>query len=392
MNIEIPSQLSDSELIAEVAMLATSERRTTAELVAHLAELEARHLHLRAGYPSLFVYCTEVLRLSEGGAYNRIEAAQTARRFPVVLDMLVQGALNLGTLRLLGPCLTDENHERLLAAASGKSKREVEKMLAGLFPRPDVADLVRKLPSRASTGPLMPGGAPGVATELSTPGADSAAPSPIGPTSPQWGGMPLSEHSIAAEHRPAPAQRYAVTAPLSADRYQFRFTGSADMHERFRRAQDLLRHAVPNGDASEIFDRALIALVADLERRKFGASQRTPRATGDSRGGSSAEGDGRTIHGRTIRAAVKRAVWDRDGGRCAYAADSGHRCDATAFLEFHHVIPYARGGPSTMANIQLRCRAHNGYEAELDFGRRELVPGRVEKQGEERIERRKAVS
>ena len=89
----------------EVAQLARSERRTTVALIAHLAELDARRLYLRAGYPSLFVYCTQVLRLSEGGAYNRIEAARLARRFPAALDLLAQGLLNLGTLRLLGCAL-----------------------------------------------------------------------------------------------------------------------------------------------------------------------------------------------------------------------------------------------------------------------------------------------
>ena len=40
----------------------------------------------------------------------------------------------------------------------------------------------------------------------------------------------------------------------------------------------------------------------------------------------------------------------------------------TAFLEFHHLEPYAVGGESTVENIQLRCRAHNRYEAQLFFG------------------------
>jgi HNH endonuclease len=66
-------------------------------------------------------------------------------------------------------------------------------------------------------------------------------------------------------------------------------------------------------------------------------------------------------------AAVRRVVWDRDGGRCAFVGTHG-RCTETGFLEFHHVEPFAAGGAPTSQNIQLRCRAHNAYEAELFFG------------------------
>jgi len=64
---------------------------------------------------------------------------------------------------------------------------------------------------------------------------------------------------------------------------------------------------------------------------------------------------------------VRRAVFRRDEGRCAFVGAEG-RCTATAFLEFHHVVPYARGGAATVGNIQLRCRAHNQHEAEQAFG------------------------
>lgn len=118
---------------------------------------------------------------------------------------------------------------------------------------------------------------------------------------------------------------------------------------------DLLRHAVPNGDPAEIFDRALTLLIERLETAKLGRARR-PRASKPVWSAS-----------RRIPVAVRRAVWERDAGRCAFVGGSG-RCTERAFLEFHHVVPYARGGPATTANIQLRCRAHNQYEAEKDFG------------------------
>src|SRR5262245_35833810 len=86
---------------------------------------------------------------------------------------------------------------------------------------------------------------------------------------------------------------------------------------------------------------------------------------------------------RHIPAKVKREVWLRDGGRCAFVGRNGRRCTERAFLEFHHEEPYAIGGEPTVANISLRCRAHNVYESELVFGpgvgRSELAPGRVQR-------------
>jgi hypothetical protein len=66
---------------------------------------------------------------------------------------------------------------------------------------------------------------------------------------------------------------------------------------------------------------------------------------------------------------VRREVTARDAGRCRFVSPDGHRCEETRFLEFHHLVPYARGGRATVENIQLRCRAHNGYEVDLFFGR-----------------------
>jgi hypothetical protein len=123
--IGIPSQLSDHDLVAAVNSLARCEREATASLLAHLAEVDARRLYLAAGFSSLFTYCCTVLHLSEPAAYNRIEAARAARKFPIVLPMLSDGALSLATVRLLSSHLTAQNHKDLLAAAAGKSKREV---------------------------------------------------------------------------------------------------------------------------------------------------------------------------------------------------------------------------------------------------------------------------
>src|SRR4029450_10797801 len=106
----VASGLSDHDLLDRIAALAGRERETSAELVAHLAALEARpSLYAARGYGSLLSYCTQVLRLSEDAACNRIDAARVARRFPMVLERLASGELVA-------------DHASLVASASHRRK------------------------------------------------------------------------------------------------------------------------------------------------------------------------------------------------------------------------------------------------------------------------------
>ena len=334
--IELAVPLSDAELTAEMMRLARAERESTAALIAHLAEFEDRGLHLAAGFPSLFMYCTEVLRLSEHETYNRIEVARLGRKFPRVLVLVREGALNLTTARLLSPHLSAENQERLLAEASHKSKRQVEEIIVRYAPRPDVPSSVRK---------------------VSAPSCAPASSSAIG-SGPPTPATPAVVQAVAPEPGPPlrvdAARRRELVRPLAPDRYEIRFTAAAETCEKLRIARDLLRHAVPDGDIAEVFDRALTVLLAELARKKFAATPR-PRSNQDSQG-------------RHIPASVKRAIWLRDGGRCAFVGKAARRCETRGFLEFHHVRPYGVGGLATTDNIEIRCRAHNVYEADLFYG------------------------
>jgi hypothetical protein len=322
------SHLSDADLIAQVKRLAARERDAMAQLIAHLAELEARDLHLKAGYGSLFAYCRGALALSEHETYNRIEAARAGRRFPVILDLLADGSVNLTTVRLLAPHLTADNHRAALDSARGKTKREVEEIVARLSPRPDAPSSIRKHPT---TRPAEP-----------APAAQPIAPEPV--------------HVPA---RPPVASHPSTTTPLAPDRYRLQLTIGGGTLEKLRLAKDMLSHAVPSGDDAAILDRALTALLADLAKQKFAATDK-PHASGGTAPGS-----------RHIPAEVKRAVWLRDVGRCAFVGAGERRCDERRFVEFHHVHPYAAGGEATIENIELRCRRHNDYEARVYFARGE---------------------
>jgi hypothetical protein len=318
-NLESTTILTDHDLVARVRALARDERRATAQLIAALAEFERRQLYLSQSCASLFTYCTDVLHFSAHAAYTRIEVARTALRFPVVLERLEDGSVTLTTIRRLGPVLSARNYRELLAAATHKKKADVELLVATLRPRPDAKTIVRKLPPPRTPGPA-----------------------------PQHGD--LSPSASRSTSHPPP-----VISALASERYRIQFTASRAMHDKLRLVQALIRHRIPTADPAAIFERGLDLLLVDLSRTKFAAAvhPRTRPPTG--------------VGSRHISAAVKREVWQRDAGQCAFEGTEG-RCSERGFLEFHHVVPFASGGAATAANIQLRCRAHNAYEASQVFG------------------------
>jgi len=336
----LASRLSDHDLLARVGVLAGKEREASAELVAHLAALDARpSLFAAEGHGSLFTYCTQVLRLSEDATCNRIQAARAARRFPLMLDLLSSGAMSLTSVRILAPCLTPENHEAVLARASGRSRREIEALVAELAPRPDVASSIRKLPAAANASPAV-----------------SVAASQLLGSTPSPAELAL----------PATARR-PIIETTSPERYRVQFTLGKEGHDHLRRLQDLLRREIPGGDPAVIVERALALLLEKVEKAKFSATKR-PKRDRPIRPG--ADKSTPLAPSRVIPNHVQRAAWARDGGRCGYVGQNGQRCAERTFLEFHHIVPYALGGLATVENISLRCRRHNQYEGELVFGRR----------------------
>jgi len=321
--------VSDRDLLAMVHQFASDERRATARLIASLAELDARRLYLGQGCSSLFTYCTQVLHLSEHAAYLRIEAARAARTYPVLLEQLDTGEITLTAVSLLAPHLTPDNHQQLVEAARYKSKREVEQLVATVRPQPPVASAIRKLPQPVRQ-----------AMSDVTPAATIAA----------------SSASDEGPVRTVPATKPAILKPLDAERYKVQFTVNRDTFERLQRVQDLMRHVCPDGDVAIVFERALTFLLEHLERTKLArVSQPRPATRAASRS-------------RHIPADVRRAVWTRDGGQCAFVGECG-RCTERGLLEFHHVVPFADAGVATVENIQLRCRAHNQYESVQWFGK-----------------------
>jgi hypothetical protein len=115
--------VDDEELVVGIRKLVQADRRVSARLLAHLAEVEERRLHLRKASASMFGYCLS-LGMSEDEAGRRICAARVARRFPVIYGLLDEGKLSLSVICRLKDYLSHDNHAELLAAVSGLSFRK----------------------------------------------------------------------------------------------------------------------------------------------------------------------------------------------------------------------------------------------------------------------------
>jgi 5-methylcytosine-specific restriction endonuclease McrA len=326
------THLSDPMLLQSAAANAGHERTATADLLADLAEIDARKLYLPTGYPSMFAFCVGELRLSEDAAYKRIAVARAARRFPGIFEAVARGRLHLTAITLLSPYLTEDTAAGLLEAAADKTKAEIEHLLAERFPKSDLLTCVAEMPTSGSAAQLAPErvGDPQVVVES-------------GPDVPQ-----LAPERV--------VDRPRVT-PLSARSFALQVTLDQSAHDKLRHLQALLSHQIPSGEIAQVIEKAFDLAIAELEKRKLAATGKPrPRPATPS------------TKPRHIPAHVRRAVWKRDQGQCTFVSENGRRCDARHLVQLDHIEPIALGGESTVANLRLRCHAHNQLAAERTFG------------------------
>jgi hypothetical protein len=373
--------VKNAELLAGLSQLVKQGNELTAEVLAHLAELEERRLHLQLGFPSLFAYCVEALGLSEGSAGRRVAAARVCRRFRAAFELVARGDLHLSALCALAPHLSPQNANELFAACCRKTRRQVDELLAARFPKADVREQIRRLP--------VPGRASKASSDLQIPTSASAPP---------------------------PPRRREIEA-LAADRFGVHFTADAELRDLIERARALASQRLPKNDLPSLMLLVLESFVKHEEARRFavgrtrfvnpegGKPRRAktdatceqaslPRATppgGPSpatssvgektaRDGLRASGGARVAgcsadrskRSRYVPAAVRRAVYLRDCGQCSFVSPAGRRCDARALLELDHAKPWARLGEAGVDNIRLRCRAHNQWHARECFGARHI--------------------
>jgi hypothetical protein len=372
--------IADDELLRRLSALVAGSRLTEADLVAHIGEVDARRLYLREATPSMFVYCTERLHLSETEAGLRIAAARAARSHPAILPMLADGRLHLSAIAKLAPHLTPENRGDLLRRATHRTKREVEELVAEIAPRADVPATIRKLPA----GRLVVRKAlQRVGLELAATNQNLSVNQPtlehrpeqvesqhltgVDTCSADLGPEDDARRDVRPEAGPvgvpAPLPRRATIEPLAPARFRVQFTASAQLRDKLERLQALMRPSIPDADLAAVIEAAVTEKLQRLEARRFGKTP-SPRASV-----STTDTSPRTRH---VPAAVKRQVHERDGGQCRFVDAQGRRCPERGRIELHHRIPWGVGGDHSPANVSAMCAGHNAYLAELDYGRKTI--------------------
>lgn len=308
MEHEDPTLLSDEQLLLNLERFVEDERARLPRFLAWLGEADRRKALTRGGYSSTFDYCVRRLKLSEDEAYRRIHAARATIVRPEMLAALSDGKLTLSAISKLAPHVERADAAELISLAEGKTKRQVEELLAPLSPVPVKRDLVR-------------------AVAIVIPAENDL-------------GLP----SIAA-------------------RVDFSFQGSPELRDAIERAKDLLSHKFPSGQLDDV----LLEIVHEYLSRHDPQRALEFGKVGAVKGSSS------------LPAPTRRAVWARDGGRCAYCGPDGTRCESRCMLEIDHRIPRALGGSDEVGNLRLLCRPHNDSERRrlLGEGIGQLGPGQV---------------
>lgn len=338
-----PRLLSNRELLDAVDTFVAKSNDAEADLLRLLAELDERKLYLERAQPSLFAFCMSELGFSESVTHNRIVVARASRQHPEILDHLRAGRIHLSGLRVLAPLLRTQHRDAVLAEAAGKSKRQIEEIVARHMPQPAVPDTIRRLPLR----PVVPAALP----------AAPESPAPAEPTQPTFALQ-------------APPPRPAVVAPLTAEEFRFQFSGSRALRDLVREAQDLLRHQIPDGNIATIMERALRLMVDEVKKQRFAVGRKPRRTTSPPGGPKSAT--------RHVPADIARAVHERDGGQCAFVDDRGHRCPERGWLQIDHLDGFGRDPSHSADRMRLLCAAHNQHAAERMYGREFMARKRAE--------------
>jgi 5-methylcytosine-specific restriction endonuclease McrA len=149
----------------------------------------------------------------------------------------------------------------------------------------------------------------------------------------------------------------ADTSVAEVSLHQIKMTVGPEFMALLAQVKETLAHAHPGASLETILAGCMQLALAGHARRARAATDKPRPTTRKTAPGS-----------RHIPAAVRRAVWARDGGQCTFRSAEGRRCDSRSRLELHHEVPFANGGLATVEGIRLLCRGHNDLQARADFG------------------------
>ncbi len=346
------------DLTARLAELLRLEHTAMADFLVALADFDRRKLWRALGHASLFSFLRRELGLSAGAAQYRKTAAELVQRFPEVEAALRDGRLCLSSVIELAKVITPESAAEVLPRFFGLSSRDAAFVAASIRP-------VEDAPRREVVAPLRvaPRAAPTEMPQCDASPPDMEATLPL--RAPEVSSPAARPHTAPAA-RPMPAPPARTIEPLDADRARLHITVSRRFLHKLEAARAALSHSHPNATTEEILEAGLdLVLARHAKRRGLVEKPRKDPPAKPATSASQPRGGWRREH---VPAHVQRAVWRRDGGRCQWPLGGGGICGSTHQVEFDHIEPVARGGPSTIENSRLLCRPHQDLAARKVFG------------------------
>ncbi len=328
-----PNSLSDIELLNLIKEKSKQERNLTLEVINLIREVEKRRLYLKLNFGSLFEYVTKELGFEESAANRRISASRLIREFPEAEEEIRDGTLTLSNIVQAQVFIRRE--EKL---KSKRLPREEKKM---------VMDLVKNKSARNAKITLF---------------------------------QKFPEQVVLNES----------TRQVTADHVEVKVILNEKVISKLDKLRGLLSHKHPNMSYSELIDELTNMAIKKLDpgekesRRNatLTAKELDPTKNESDRNGSKIKNPSPPLsaveqtnkeNSRYIPSAVKRTVWQRDKGQCVFKESESHeQCGSRFQLEYHHEIPFAKGGRPQAGNIKLYCKRHNIHRAITDFGKEKM--------------------
>ena len=385
------SRLPDRVLLARTRQLVDRERHLHVDIIDHLREIEDRDLHLARGFSTLFDYAVNELGYSSGAVWRRTLAMRLCRRMADVRERLQNGSLTLSTAAQLQSAFERQERKRRRTWAP----RPVRTSHGASSTTESIAAQEGKATGRLHLG-----------TAASPP--ESAAPvrTEVAVVLDATGQRELVKQATGKSSRQVEELIASVDPSLATPREQLRARGDGRwtftvvVDQECRHALNQLKSLMSHVDPAMSYGQLVNRLVQDELRR------RDPRLRGSNRGdarpspatdglpaketrpepadaastakcaavdhgvatstpnqpGNGDTGQQPAPTARAIPAAIKRAVWERDQGRCSYVDPAtGRRCTSRHLLQIDHIRPWASGGGSEPHNLRLLCHAHHRH-------------------------------
>ena len=368
-SIEGIPKLRDKELLKATADLVHRERQVLTLVLHHLREVEKRRLFSDLGYPSLFEDCVRELKYSEGQAGRRIQAMRLLKELPEIESMIKSGSLSLTNLSQAQSYFRDVQKQAIKVDSNDQGILQDQPLSRAL--KLEILQSLENTSSREGQKRLIE-----IEQEYGRLGA-------------------------------APAMPKDRERPLAQDYNQVCFAMSPELKEQLEIARSLLGAVGAQMNLNDLILKVPQIAVRELEVKKFGKKRNPTPApeldtesllgmglpelpshrlelgltqskaqsiietkptenltAKDSRLATNSNLNQSRIKSsnpRHIPRANRRAVWDRDGGKCVC-------CSSRRNLNFDHIQPVALGGESDESNLRLLCFQCNQRQAIKTFG------------------------